>query len=160
HSGPGTSTPQLESLDRGLVAVNTDEGVFLSWRLLADEATGASATGLTGTNFDVLRDGSRIATVTDSTNYLDAAGTADSSYSVVPAGQRGHKGKGRTEAVTPLNQDYLSIPLQRPADGVTPDGEAYTYSANDASVADVDGDGAYELVLKWDPSNSKDVSQI
>ncbi|WP_185975842.1 rhamnogalacturonan lyase [Tessaracoccus rhinocerotis] len=160
HPGPGTSTPQLESLDRGLVAVNTDEGVFLSWRLLADEATGASATGLTGTNFDVLRDGSRIATVTDSTNYLDAAGTADSSYSVVPAGQRGHKGKGRTEAVTPLNQDYLSIPLQRPADGVTPDGEAYTYSANDASVADVDGDGAYELVLKWDPSNSKDVSQI
>lgn len=160
HSGPGTSTPQLESLDRGLVAVNTEEGVFLSWRLLADEATGASATGLTGTNFDVLRDGSRIATVTDSTNYLDAAGTADSSYSVVPAGQRGHKGKGRTEAVTPLNQDYLSIPLQRPADGVTPDGEAYTYSANDASVADVDGDGAYELVLKWDPSNSKDVSQI
>lgn len=160
HSGPVTSTPQLESLDRGLVAVNTEEGVFLSWRLLADEATGASATGLTGTNFDVLRDGSRIATVTDSTNYLDAAGTADSSYSVVPAGQRGHKGKGRTEAVTPLNQDYLSIPLQRPADGVTPDGEAYTYSANDASVADVDGDGAYELVLKWDPSNSKDVSQI
>uniref|UniRef100_UPI000463BBEF rhamnogalacturonan lyase n=1 Tax=Bacillus subtilis TaxID=1423 RepID=UPI000463BBEF len=37
--------------------------------------------------------------------------------------------------------------------------EAYTYSANDASVGDVDGDGQYELILKWDPSNSKDNSQ-
>ena len=35
----------------------------------------------------------------------------------------------------------------------------YTYSANDVSVGDVDGDGAYEYVVKWDPSNSKDVSQ-
>jgi rhamnogalacturonan endolyase len=36
---------------------------------------------------------------------------------------------------------------------------AYTYSANDASVGDLDGDGQYEIVLKWDPSNSKDNSQ-
>ena len=37
--------------------------------------------------------------------------------------------------------------------------EAYTYSANDASVGDVDGDGVYEIILKWDPSNAKDNSQ-
>ena len=48
----------------------------------------------------------------------------------------------------------------KPADGVTPTGEAYTYSANDMSVGDVDGDGTYEYVVKWDPSNSKDVSQV
>jgi rhamnogalacturonan endolyase len=40
-----------------------------------------------------------------------------------------------------------------------PDGSSCTYSANDASVGDLDGDGQYELVLKWDPSNSKDNSQ-
>src|SRR5690606_30827700 len=51
------------------------------------------------------------------------------------------------------------IPLKKPADGVTPTGEAYTYSANDLSVGDVDGDGQYEYIVKWDPSNSKDVSQ-
>ncbi|WP_205857681.1 rhamnogalacturonan lyase, partial [Phytoactinopolyspora endophytica] len=43
---------------------------------------------------------------------------------------------------------------------VTPAGEEYSYSANDMSVGDVDGDGQYEYVVKWDPSNSKDVSQV
>jgi hypothetical protein len=37
-----------------------------------------------------------------------------------------------------------------------PDGEAYSYTANDASVGDLDGDGRYELILKWDPTNAKD----
>ena len=51
-----------------------------------------------------------------------------------------------------------------PAGGTTPStcptaNEAYTYSANDASVGDVDGDGRYEIILKWDPSNAKDNSQ-
>ncbi|MBL1488891.1 hypothetical protein ELC62_31085, partial [Klebsiella pneumoniae] len=51
---------------------------------------------------------------------------------------------------------YLTIPLQKPADGECPDGRQYRYSANDASVGDVDGDGQYEIILKWDPSNARD----
>jgi hypothetical protein len=47
-------------------------------------------------------------------------------------------------------EQYLRIPLERPASG---------YSANDASVADLDGDGQYEIILKWDPDNAKDNSQ-
>lgn len=35
----------------------------------------------------------------------------------------------------------------------------YNYSPGDASVGDLDGDGQYELVLKWDPSNARDNSQ-
>ncbi|WP_308216193.1 rhamnogalacturonan endolyase family protein [Pseudarthrobacter raffinosi] len=54
----------------------------MSWRLLGHEATGSSATGLTGTDFNLYRDGQKLATVTDSTNYLDAAGTASSAYDV------------------------------------------------------------------------------
>ena len=53
-------------------------------------------------------------------------------------------------------EGYLPVKLQKPANGVTPDGQTYTYSANDASVADVDGDGQYEIILKWDPSNAHD----
>ncbi|MEU8610450.1 rhamnogalacturonan lyase, partial [Actinoplanes sp. NPDC048791] len=49
---------------------------------------------------------------------------------------------------------------RKPADGVTPSGQTYTYTANDMSVGDVDGDGQYEYVVKWDPSNSKDVSLV
>ncbi|GAA3908206.1 rhamnogalacturonan lyase [Microbacterium invictum] len=160
--GPGhggsASSPQLEDLDRGLVAVGTASGVFLSWRLLKSEATGASETGLTGTDFVVYRDNRKIATVTDSTNYVDAAGSAGATYRVAPV-VKGRTGK-KSDRATPLDQSFIDIPLTAPADGVTPAGEAYTYSANDASVGDVDGDGEYEYIVKWDPSNSKDVSQI
>lgn len=155
HDGPDRLT--LERLDRGLVAATTGQGVFLSWRLLAPEVTGATATGQTGPDFAVYRDGTKIATVSDSTNYLDAAGTATSRYRVA-AVVDGVEVDG-TDA-TPWAQASVDLPLHKPADGVTPVGEAYTYSANDMSVADVDGDGAYEYVVKWDPSNSKDVSQI
>jgi hypothetical protein len=148
---------QLEYLDRGLVAASTSNGVFLSWRLLGDEVTGHSSTGLTGVNFNLYRDGVKIATIEDSTNYLDAEGTAASRYEVaaVVDGQEANK----SSAVTPWANSYYDLQLRKPADGVTPTGEAYTYSANDMSVGDVDGDGQYEFFVKWDPSNSKDVSQ-
>lgn len=175
--GDRSSGAQLEDLDRGLVAVDTASGVFLSWRLLKAEATGADETGLTGTDFVVYRDNRRIATVTDSTNFLDEEGTAASTYRVAPLhdthpgpkhpgkkgdrhGKKGERVGKKSERVTPLGQAHIDIPLTKPADGVTPAGEAYTYSANDVSVGDVDGDGAYEYVVKWDPSNSKDVSQV
>ncbi|GCD18713.1 rhamnogalacturonan lyase [Cellulomonas algicola] len=155
HDGPDRLT--LERLDRGLVAATTGQGVFLSWRLLAPEVTGATATGQTGPDFAVYRDGTKIATVSDSTNYLDAAGTAGSRYRVA-AVVDGVEVDGAD--ASPWAQASVDLPLKKPADGVTPVGEAYTYSANDMSVADVDGDGAYEYVVKWDPSNSKDVSQV
>jgi hypothetical protein len=71
ESGPQV---QLEDLDRGLVAAATAEGVFLSWRLLGEEVTGRSPTGLRGPAFRVYRDRKLIATVANSTNYLDRAG--------------------------------------------------------------------------------------
>ena len=55
-------------------------------------------------------------------------------------------------------KEYLDLPLKRPEGGVTPAGESYVYHANDMSVGDVDGDGEYEYIVKWDPSNSHDVS--
>ncbi|MDQ0375613.1 rhamnogalacturonan lyase [Cellulomonas humilata] len=155
--GKGPDGLTLERLDRGLVAAATTEGVFLSWRLLASEVTGATATGLTGPDFAVYRDGTLLGTVTDSTNFVDPAGTTASHYRVA-AVVNGAEVDG-AEA-TPWAQASLDIPLHKPADGVTPVGEAYTYSANDMSVADVDGDGRYEYIVKWDPSNSKDVSQV
>ncbi|MCP2637162.1 rhamnogalacturonan lyase [Microbacterium sp. HD4P20] len=152
-----TPSSQLEALDRGLVAVATEEGVFLSWRLLATEAGPATDTGVSGPSFAVFRDGQRIATVDASTNYADPEGTTSSTYTVAPAW---HDITGEQSAPTSVwSEGFYDLPLRKPDDGVTPAGEAYTYAANDASVADVDGDGALEFVIKWDPSNAKDVSQ-
>ncbi|WP_400997297.1 rhamnogalacturonan lyase [Agromyces sp. GXQ0307] len=156
-AGPPAGAPQLEALDRGLVAVATDEGVFLSWRLLGSEATGATDTGMAGPDFAVYRDGERIATVADSTNLLDDGGSATAEYAVAPIVNGVELEAG--PATSAWADGHYDLPLQKPADGVTPVGEAFTYSANDATVADVDGDGAYEFQVKWDPSNSKDVSQ-
>ncbi|MCM3689405.1 rhamnogalacturonan lyase [Kocuria rosea] len=152
-----SSRPQLEHLDRGLVAVPTTEGIFLSWRLLGHEATGHSEEGMTGPDFRVYRDDALVATVTDSTNYLDNSGDADAGYRVVAVVDGVEVDV--SAQVRPWEKAYGEIPLQRPADGLTPTGETYTYAANDMSVGDVDGDGQYEYVVKWDPSNSKDVSQ-
>ncbi|MFD3683587.1 rhamnogalacturonan lyase [Nocardiopsis sp. NPDC058631] len=157
----GGSGLQLERLDRGLVAVKTAEGVFLSWRLLAHEVTGHTDAGLTGPRFAVYRDGRGIATVADSTNLLDTDGTEDAEYEVVPfprnPGGRLDIGPGGEAAV--WADGHHDLPLRRPEGGTTPAGEEYGYTANDVSVGDVDGDGSYEFVVKWDPTNAKDVSQ-
>ena len=154
--------PHLEKLNRGLIAVPHRDGVFLSWRFFRDEADGYGDTGLTGANFAVYRDGRPIALVKDSTNYLDWNGHKHAEYQVAPVfhGKEGEK----CAPVRPWEKPYLEIPLQKPADGVTrpgamhPQGEPFTYSANDMSVGDADGDGELEYYVKWDPSNSHDVS--
>ncbi|WP_231584175.1 rhamnogalacturonan lyase [Domibacillus indicus] len=149
---------QLESLDRGLQAIPTSAGVFLSWRLLGNEADGYSETGLTGVDFHVYKDGKKIGTVENSTNFTDKAGTSAASY-FVRAVKDGRE-LDQSDTIHPWEQAYYDLKLQKPADGTTPAGEHYTYSANDMSVGDVDGDGRYEFFVKWDPSNSKDVSQV
>ncbi|BCW46919.1 rhamnogalacturonan exolyase YesX [Arthrobacter sp. StoSoilB5] len=143
---------QVEYLDRAPVAVLTDQGVTVSWRMLGlDEDT---------VGFQVLRDGVNITEepIRNATMFVDPDGTAASSYVIKTVGN----GQGQdklTEAVKPLTQNYLAIKLDKPADGVTPDGKAYTYGANDATVADLDGDGKYEVIQTWAPSNAKDNSQ-
>ncbi len=140
---------QMESLNRGLVAVKTDSGVFLSWRLLGTEAY--------STAFNVYRDGALIASnITGSTNYLDTAGSSGSTYYVRSVA--GGSEVTQSDSVRPWAQNYLDVPLQKPA-ATTLNGTSVTYSANDATVADVDGDGAYEIILKWDPSNAQDNSK-
>ncbi|GAB3717867.1 rhamnogalacturonan lyase [Nocardiopsis oceani] len=146
---------QLENLDRGLVAVDTDEGVFLSWRLLGDEAEGHADAGLEGPGFEVHRDGEHIATVEDSTNYVDEDSSGESEYTVVPV-----KGDGPEGQASPWGDGHYDLPLDKPEGGTTPAGEDYEYTAHDVSVGDVTGDGQYEFVVKWDPTNSKDNSHV
>jgi len=143
------ATPrQMEALDRGLVAVKVSNGVFLSWRLFGTDPSNIA--------FNLYRNGTKInsSPITGATNYVDTGGTNSSVYTVRSV-INGVEGPVSPPAAV-WAQNYLTVPLQRPAGGTTPSGESYTYSPNDASVGDLDGDGKYEIVLKWDPSNSKD----
>lgn len=141
-----------ERLDRGLIASPARGGGWLvSWRLLADDAP--------DTGFDVYRDGRKIndAPITQATSFVDRHGSARARYTVRVAGRAASAWDSRPAIMMP--KGYLSIPLTPPPGGTEPDGETYTYTANDVSVGDLDGDGRYELILKWDPTNSRDNSQ-
>ncbi|MDE6377798.1 MAG: hypothetical protein K2K72_03535 [Duncaniella sp.] len=133
--------PMGETLDRGLIAMKTSSGVFISWRALTADSRDMT--------YDIYRDGTKIATILadEGPNYQDAAGTTSSKYQV--------KGSDGSESkVTSVESGvYKRVKLDRPAAM----GGA-TYSPNDCSVGDVDGDGEYEIFVKWDPSNSPENS--
>lgn len=136
---------QMEYLSRGLTAVKIDGGVYLSWRILGTESLSQQ--------YDIYRDGVKIATV-DACNYTDTSGFLYNNYNVVRTGET----PKLSEQAEVWRNNYIDIPVDRPSGGTTKSGEAYTYSINDTTVGDVDGDGEYEYIIKWDPSNSKDNS--
>lgn len=147
----------MENLGRGVVAIRSDPStVVVSWRYLSSDPIECG--------FNIYRDGVRLndKPVSGSTMFTDSyVADKEAVYEVrqvLKGRETGHKdGRYTLAANSPIG--YLEIPLQRPADGVTPSGGGYTYFPNDAAVCDVDGDGEYEIILKWDPSNSRDNSQ-
>ena len=138
----GSGHYQMENLDRGVVAVKVTGGVYVGWRMMGYEYTGTDS----DTSYNLYKDGALLKNVTDSTNYLDSAGTTSSKYTVscVFKGTEGAK----SGDVTVWAQQYTSIPLQAVSGS----------NANDGSVGDLDGDGKLDIVLKWDPTNAQDNS--
>ncbi len=149
----GTQPPetgkQMEDLNRGLISLRSGSGNFVSWRMLGTEPSSVSYRLYRGTTL--------VATQSH-TNFFDNGAAQGSPYTV-RAVINGVEGPASESALQIGSTGYLDVPIQVPPGGTTPAGEAYTYSANDASVGDLDGDGQYEIVVKWDPSNAKDNSQ-
>lgn len=152
QSGKAELKRQVENLDRAPVAVLTDQGVTLGWRMLGLDKDSVG--------FHVIRDGVQLTEepIRNTTTYVDPAGTAASRYVIKAVGNGNGQDKLSAE-FTPLAQNHLSIKLDKPADGVTKDGKPYTYTANDATTADLDGDGSYEIIQLWNPSNAQDNSR-
>ena len=130
----------IDKLDRGVVAVKTTGGVFVSWRIQSDEYYDVT--------YNLYRDGSLVAENLTTSNYTDAAGTASSSYSV-EAVKRGKK-QPASAAVTAWSNNYLEI-VPKHDKSITS-----TLVPNDACCADVDGDGQVEILLKYD--NQSEIS--
>ncbi|MBQ2619723.1 MAG: rhamnogalacturonan lyase [Thermoguttaceae bacterium] len=135
-----------ERLDRGVVAIQTPQGVFTSWRVLPSDADDAVYT--------LLRDGKPIAALDASvgSNYLDRDGKSDSVYAVEYNGDV-------SPAATVWKEGFLTLTLDLPDEQTMPDGSKCQYTPNDMSCGDLDGDGRYELIVKWQPSNAKDNAQ-
>lgn len=142
-----TNTYPMEKLDRGLMALPAKGGgQLVSWRLLGTDPS--------NTSFDLMRDGKIIAEdIRNKTNYIDNSGTTTSKYQVVV--KVAGKITDTTPAVTPWALPYQTIQLDRPVAGTNEYG-TYTYTPNDCSVGDVDGDGVYEIFVQWQPSNKDD----
>ena len=153
HAQPGYDFDRLkrEKLGRGFIAIREDANtVNLSWRYLSSD--------LVATSFDLYRDGKKINRIPlcEASFFKDNdAPDRELSYEL-RINRPGQRNETEARYLLPEPHGYLNIPLNIPPDGVTPSGQPYTYHANDASVGDVDGDGEYEIILKWDPSNARD----
>ena len=141
-----TPISQMEKLDRGLVALpaSSGSGNFVSWRFLGTDDS--------NTRFDLVCNGTTIAADLEVSNYKDANGDNSSEYQVIT--KVNGEVVNTSDAVKAWDKVYKTLKLDLPAKGA----QGGTYSPNDCSVGDVDGDGEYEIFVKWDPSNSQDNS--
>ncbi|MFF8633214.1 rhamnogalacturonan lyase [Streptomyces pilosus] len=150
-SAQAATARQVEALDRGVVSVHTGTGNLVGWRWLGTDPDSVA--------FNVYRAGTKVnaSPITGSTTYFHSGAPSHADYTVraVVDGTE----QGDSVHAIQFRSGYKDVPLSPPSGGTTPDGVAYTYEANDASVGDLDGDGALDIVLKWQPTNAKDNSQ-
>lgn len=140
-------TRNVENLDRGVVATKTNDGVLVSWRRLATEP--ADTTFTLYRNKEKINEGAV-------TNFVDAQGSVNDKYTVVCNGQM-------SKSVDVWANGYLDIPLHDTpeSDVVQQDRNGVyigAYTPGDASYGDLDGDGEYEIVMLWNPSDAKDAA--
>jgi len=127
----------MEKLGRGLVAVKSGSGYYLSWRLFGPEQGSDIA-------FNVYKETTKLNTtpITTSTNYQDnSGGTGDYSVKAVIGGAEEATGQ---KAMLVLQNNYLEIPL-KDAGGRNP---------KFGCVGDLDGDGEYEYVVDRQSNNT------
>lgn len=130
-----------ERLNRAPVAVKTNQGILVSWRSLTTDADGLT--------FSISRNGVTLDSgISATTNYLDPDGTPGDAYTIETSA-------GETSTATAWDNMFTSITVQRPA-SIKSGNTTGRYRPDDIAVGDLDGDGDYELILKWLPDNQRD----
>ena len=132
-----------DKLDRGLIAVQTTNGVYCSWRIQADEYYDVK--------YNLYRNGMKLnSEPLDVSNFTDKSGSSSSTYTV-KAVVNGVEQAASKEA-TVFNTNYKEVKIQYPA------ALKSTYIPNDACCADVDGDGELEILMKF--TNQQESEQL
>ncbi|MCI6370397.1 MAG: rhamnogalacturonate lyase, partial [Prevotella sp.] len=137
---PSSAQRKIDKLDRGLIGIKVDAGVFLSWRIQSDEYYDVK--------YNLYRNGTKIAENLTVSNFTDKGGSVDNSYTVAAV----VRGKEQTQckAIKPWAQNHFEIsPKHDPS-------LKCTYVPNDACCADVDGDGVVEILLKYDNQQERE----
>ncbi|GAB6011467.1 rhamnogalacturonan lyase [Viscerimonas tarda] len=146
-----------EKLGRGLTVIKKDAATnVVTWRYLSSDPLNVA--------FNVYRNDVKIneIPIEKATYFEDRFSSAEKQIYTVKLVKNGKEIDKLSQSYTlPANAPvgYIDIPLDLPQGGTDRNGREFSYSANDASVGDVDGDGEYEIILKWYPSNAKDNSQ-
>ncbi|MEW6360350.1 MAG: silent information regulator protein Sir2 [Planctomycetota bacterium] len=136
----------VENLDRGVVALPMDEGkVYIGWRLLKDDPTDVA--------FNVYRSAKPTdeyqmispLPINTSTNFVDKTATAGKTYfyriAPVIGGKEGPASKPSHVVAAAVKREYVSLKLLGKADFLK------------CAIADLDGDGAYDYIIKQPGDN-------
>lgn len=134
----GTASAQrpFEKLNRSVIAQPLNGGVYVNWRIMGDEYE--------NTSYKLFRNGTLIheTGATGASNYHDAGGTAADVYTVTAV--KGGVESTPSTAARMISKPYLELPLRN----LAALGKTSNYIPNDATTADLDGDGEYEIILK------------
>ena len=140
----GKAQQAAERLNRAPVAVKTSKGYLVSWRSLKSDAEGLG--------FNVYRNGTKLnsSPITTKTNFLDPDGEGGAIYRIEST-------TGETAETKAWDNMYTTLKVNRPPATKDASG-ALTgrYRPDEISIGDVDGDGEFELFIKWFPDNQRD----
>jgi autotransporter-associated beta strand protein len=132
---------KMENLGRGTLAVQTDNGIYVNWRIKGTEWFDVA--------YNLYRNGTKINSnpIAGASNYTDASGSPASGYKV-KAVINGVE-QNENQEVPVLEKPFVEFKLREiPKIAGMPDSIYNVYRTNDMTAADLDGDGEYELIVK------------
>jgi len=146
--GCAQKNPGSEKIDRGLVAMAKDKGViYVGWRLLSSDPEDV---GFNVYRMEINKDEEykklNDEPITGSTNYLDKEAETRMAYrykikALINGIEKENPGSAYAYSV-PWNVPYISIQLEG------------DYQARSVAIADLDGDGRYDYVIKQPSFNT------
>ena len=139
-----------DKIDRGLVAVPSNGGNLVSWRVFGEEYYDVT--------YNLYCNDALLASNLEASNYFHGAGNASSKYYVIPVVKGVEQTAQKSSSVTRWNDGYKLVNLIEPVDRYGNKAGDY-YAVNDISVGDLTGNGVVEFIIKRPCSDMKDTSQ-